>query len=489
VSVDPDGARLPVKIDTASNGEFAPIPLTDRLRHARRLAHERVTAHAKRVGVSRRQFLKSSCGVATTLLALNEATADTGTSTGAFDIDPAAALDAALADHLLTGDELIFDVQTHHVDPTGPWRSPLSAWNITLRAFPQAQCGDGFLDRLFGSVDCFSARHFTKEIFLDSDTDIAVLSFVPATDETTPLTLAAADETRRLVDAMDGDHRLLLHGRVNPNGKGEVERMPEILDKWKISAWKSYTQFGPEAEGYFLDDETYGVPFLEAVRKTDCKIVCVHKGLPLFGFPEHYSRCRDIGPAAKRFGDVTFLVYHSGYEPMKPEGPYRESADPSGINGLIQSLIENDIPQRGNVYAELGSTWRFLMRDPTSAAHSIGKLLKYVGEDRVIWGTDSIWYGSPQDQIQSFRAFQIPEAMRSEFGYPEITDRIRRKIFGLNALVPYGIDPATVKKRASTDRIQEMKAGYAEAPDPSFVSYGPKTAREYRALLKHEGQL
>ena len=47
------------------------------------------------------------------------------------------------------------------------------------------------------------------------------------------------------------------------------------------------------------------------------------------------------------------------------------------------------------------------MRDPDSAAHAMGKLFKHVGEDNVLWGTDSIWYGSPQDQIQAFRTFQI----------------------------------------------------------------------------------
>ncbi|MFU8820929.1 MAG: hypothetical protein ACNA8G_05165 [Gammaproteobacteria bacterium] len=56
------------------------------------------------------------------------------------------------------------------------------------------------------------------------------------------------------------------------------------------------------------------------------------------------------------------------------------------------------------MYAELGSTWRFLMRDPDSAAHALGKLFRYVGEDNVLWGTDSICYGSPQDQIQTGRA-------------------------------------------------------------------------------------
>ena len=37
----------------------------------------------------------------------------------------------------------------------------------------------------------------------------------------------------------------------------------------------------------------------------------------------------------------------------------------------------------------------------------LGKLLTRVGEDRVLWGTDAIWYGSPQPQIMAFRAFEI----------------------------------------------------------------------------------
>ena len=70
------------------------------------------------------------------------------------------------------------------------------------------------------------------------------------------------------------------------------------------------------------------------------------------------------------------------------------------------------IPPNANVYAELGSTWRSLIRNPTAAAHGLGKLLKYVGRSNVLWGTDSIWYGSPQDQIQALRVFEISEELR-----------------------------------------------------------------------------
>ena len=143
------------------------------------------------------------------------------------------------------------------------------------------------------------------------------------------------------------------------------------------------------------------------------KVICVHKGLPFGQRSYEHSQCSDIGVVAKRFPDVKFLIYHSGFVTTVPEQAYDHAAKRDGIDTLIRSLRENGVKPGSNVYAELGSTWRFLMRDPEQAAHALGKLIKYCGEDNVLWGTDSIWYGSPQDQIQAFRTFQIsPEHAR-----------------------------------------------------------------------------
>ena len=75
---DPHGTRLPIKIDTTSNGEFAPIPLSRTNVLGNRLAHERATEHARRSGMKRRDFLMSSCGAASALLAFNAAHAAGG---------------------------------------------------------------------------------------------------------------------------------------------------------------------------------------------------------------------------------------------------------------------------------------------------------------------------------------------------------------------------------------------------------------------------
>ena len=448
---DPDGKRLPIKLDSTSNGEFAPVPLDARNRAANRLAHERATENAKRRGLSRRRFLTSACGAASTLLAFNAANAAGGRTGGAFELHPEAALDDALA-RVQVGpakDEFIFDVQGHFIDtPKGNDKS---------------------------------AEVFVKDVFMDSDTDVMVLSFVPSTRESEPVTIQAAHAMRRVVDQLEGTHRLLLHGRVNPNQPGDVEAMDELAAKWRISAWKTYTQWGPEGRGYFLTDPL-GIRFIEKARALGVKTIAVHKGLPFGNQSYEHSQCSDIGVIAKRYADVKFLIYHSGFVTSVPEGAYQRGHD--GVDTLVQSLQENGVPPGSNVYAELGSTWRFLMRDPEQAAHVIGKLVKHCGAENVLWGTDSIWYGSPQDQIQAFRTFQIAPRLRERHGYAEITAELRAKIFGLNAAKVYGLSASEVKKYTSRDALARERLAYMENPQPHYLTYGPKTRRAFLQYLK-----
>ena len=437
--------RLPIKLDSTSNGEFMPVALSSANRAANRLAHEEATRNAKRLGLSRRQFLISSCGAASTLLAFNKAH---GVGAGFYDLAPEARFEEQLA-RVQTGpakSEFIFDVQGHFID--------------TPKGNPK------------------NHEVFIKDVFMDSDTDLMVLSFVPSAREAEPVTIQAADEVRRIVERLEGTHRLLLHGRVNPNQPGDLEGMDELAQKWRVSAWKTYTQYGPGGKGYFLSDDV-GTRFIERARKLGVKVICVHKGLPFGSRSYEHSQCSDIGVVAKRFPDVRFLIYHSGFVTSVKEGPYGQK---DGIDTLIRSLEENGVKPGSNVYAELGSTWRFLMRDPEQAAHAMGKLIEHCGEDNVLWGTDSIWYGSPQDQITAFRTFQISKEFRDKYAYPEITPALRAKIFGLNAAKVYGISADEVKKVISRDRISAERMAYSEQPNPHFLTYGPKTRREFLAL-------
>jgi hypothetical protein len=151
---------------------------------------------------------------------------------------------------------------------------------------------------------------------------------------------------------------------------------------------------------------------------------------------------RDVGPAAVAHPTIQFVVYHSGYDldPLGQEGPHE--ADPDrGVSRLVSSLDAAGIAPGSNVWAELGSTWFLMLRRPLEAAHVIGKLLAAVGPDRILWGTDSVWYGPPQPLIDAFRAFRIPPRMQERYGYPALTPDVIDRILGRNAAALYGVEP------------------------------------------------
>jgi predicted TIM-barrel fold metal-dependent hydrolase len=477
---DPDGTRLPIKLDTTTNGEFAPVPLARVHHHANALALDEATRAARRLGVDRRRFLVSACGAASTLLAFDRAQAHAGPRGGFHEIPAEAALDEKLARSTLDGNEFIFDVQGHFVNPRGEWTKAIPPGRQPLLAFARNKSCDAASRPGLDYLTCLDRDAFIKDVFLDSDTDVVVLSFVPSTREREPLTIEEAAATSAIVAKLAGTHRMLVHGRVNPNQPGDVEAMDMLAERYEVAAWKTYTQWGPDGRGFALDDDV-GLAFIEKARKLGVRNIAIHKGLPFGQQSYEHSTCADIGRAAKRFPDVNFLVYHSGFVADAREGPY----DPKRtdcVDGLVTSVRESGVAPGSNVYAELGSTWRFLMRDPDAAAHVLGKLFAAVGVDNVLWGTDSIWYGSPQDQIQAFRTFQISDAFAQRYGYPKLTPAIRAKVFGRNALAVYKLDAEVLRKHLPRDRIATERRDYREAPDPTFVTYGPKTRREFLAL-------
>ncbi|WP_394842992.1 amidohydrolase [Pendulispora brunnea] len=478
-SLPDEELRLPIKLDSTSNGEYEPQPLTERLQWVNRTALQRADETSRRLGMSRRAFLRSSCGAATVLLTLNEVTACGGRY--ALPEEAQTEPEAASA---LEGREFLFDVQTHHVSIDRPWwqtsRPTLANFLLTT---PQAKCGRS------NQLECFDRDIFLKEVFLDSDTQVAVLSALWGTDDIAGIHIDEAALTRERVARMEGSPRLRIHGTVLPKDETHEQirdRMHALVDRWKIDAFKLFPIWSSDGKGYRLDDPATGLFTIREGLRTGVKIFAVHKGLPLAGIPNAYTGCADVGPAAKAAPEATFLIYHSGYEPSLREGPYNPRAE-KGVDALIRSLEENGIGKRGNVYAELGGVWRETMKDPEQAAHVLGKLLKHLGEDRILWGTDAIWYGSPQDQIQAFRAFEITPEFQERYGYPALTRRIKRKILGLNGARVYGLDPDEVQTAHRNDAVTREREEYKNDPQPSFQTYGPRTKRELLGLVRDRG--
>jgi predicted TIM-barrel fold metal-dependent hydrolase len=361
-------------------------------------------------------------------------------------------------------DPFVIDVQTHLVStPRWAGRAAESLTGFLKLVDPQ---------RWEGGVDpqLLCAARWATHMFGESDTNIALITSLPGRSHENVLTNDEIASYRDLVDRYTGTKRVLTHTIVHPNlGPEEINRVPAWSETLRPAGWKVYTLWDPPeripaggtARGWFLDDEDVGIPFLETVRSCGPPIVCAHKGIagPIPEASPPGSSPRDIGPAAHRYPDLTFVVYHSGYEidPVGEEGPYRDADARRGVNRLVASLNEHGILPGSNVYAELGSTWYLTLRRPREAAHVIGKLLRAVGEDRILWGTDSIWYGSPQPLIDSFWSFQIPEEMQVEFDYPPLTEEAKTKILWRNAADLYGVSRKDLSRAVSPVGVSDLR--------------------------------
>lgn len=484
---------LPFQPGIVSNGEFVPPEPTLRHRRIAALALERAEEIARRRRIDRRRFLMGMGGLAVTLGAVNLVACDSDDGKppgGRYETPEDGDEEAVCA--LLEGEEFIFDIQTHHVNPVTPPGRSLAA---VFRNLNPDCVGDNH-------PQCLGRYYYMKDIFLESDTTVAVLSDTPApADENDPLTFEEMRQTLEIIDMLSsgGASRVLLHSIVVPNVgrlEDQLDLMQARAESLDVAAWKVYTPYaGTTGRGWFLDDEQYGIPLIEKARELGVKTICAHKGLPLFGFDPSYASPRDIGVVAKAYPDVNFVAYHSGWDPMTAgaEGPYDRNSAERGVSALIKSLEDNGIAPNSNVYAELGSTWRGVMSDPTQAAHVLGKLLTYVGEDRVLWGTDCIWYGAPQPQIVAFRAFQIDPALRDQYGYPELTPELKAKVFGLSAARLYGIDAEAQRCAIHRDEIEQFRDAYRELePDthePRWAARGPVSRRDaLRWFLARGGQ-
>jgi hypothetical protein len=479
---EPDAdLELPIKLGPCSNGEYVPRPLSAVEAETIRRTEE-VERHARRLGMSRRTFLRSVSGAALMLFTL-DATSRAARATaagGRYLVHPDAAYDLAAARDSIGGKEFIFDVQCHYLnyDLSKPGGLGLG------QLFPQKACGES------DPRACFSVNHFVEELFLKSDTTKLVVSAIPIPGGANPLSISDMELVKRIMTSLCGTGRVLLHGQTFPSlGSAAEQRdaMQQLRADHKIAAWKVYTHAG--GGPWWLDDHDsdvakVGNAFLENVRAVGPKIVAVHKGFGLVGGNNRgYADPVDVGPAAKAHPDISFVVYHSGYEPGDTESPYTDQTAGVGVNRLITSVRKAGIGKRGNVYAELGSTWRSVMSDPTQAAHVLGKLLKQFGPDNVVWGTDSIWYGSPQDQIQAFRAFEITPEFQDKYGYPALTPKIKERILGKNSARIYKVKPSRKRCEFTPEELERVRQ---ELPTGART-YGPTTDREVAALIRTHG--
>ena len=483
--------QLPLTAGPVSNGEFVPAGPAASDRKVNALIRESIDDAARRVGLDRRRFLQGAGAVAASLAVFEFAGCGSPSTSrrqagpargkgGRFNVPPPE--DTAACAQALTGTEFVFDVHTHHVIPAGPWVDDAPATTSLVLSMLPAGCTDTT------QLDCVDRASYLHDIFLASDTTMAILTDVPNSGPSNaPIPFPEALRTQQITAGLTngGASRLLVENIIAPNvGPVEVtlQEMSSALATGPPAAFKVYTAWSPSGQGYSLQDPTIGLPTVQHAHDLGVKVFVAHKGLPLVNFDPAFNHPDDVVAVSRQFPDMQFVVYHAAWDPSQVEGPYNPDAT-IGIDTLLRSLDVHGVPPNDNVWVDIATVWRQLLTTPDQAAHALGKLLSRVGTKRVLWGTDAIWYGSPEPQIMAMRAFEITPQFQETYQYPALTSEVKAGLFGLNAATLFGVDPTAVRCGLTQDpltaNISEAAAFRDEGALPSaWNPHGPTTRRQ-----------
>lgn len=306
---------------------------------------------------------------------------------------------------------------------------------------------------------------------------------------------------RDFINNLAGSRRAFAHAQIYP-GVGNLED-PAFGDytQWQIEfcqpdSWKGYniayaaSAFpGSEFAQWRLDDETIAYPTYAVINANRNQLrkhpgffnICIHKGLAASGtqpggpnnIPD-YGNPDDIVKVATDWPQFNWIIYHSCFRPdfwslqalldiqnaagsMAPTtltdsdghtvpnirwstqfaqicgGKYVAGAEPTSTSPSSHRPLRN-------VYTELGTTMAsMIVTFPTAWAHLIGQQLYYMGSEHIVFGSDSLWYGGPQWQVEALWRFQIPDDIAERWGYPQLTEYDKRQILGLNSARLYGL--------------------------------------------------
>jgi predicted TIM-barrel fold metal-dependent hydrolase len=488
-----DPVHSPIPTQMVSNGEYMPIGQTEKQKEVEARLKALSDEAAKQLGVSRRKFLTTSGGFAASFLAMNEVFGRF------FDVRP---IDMLVPEAYAQGAPqgvFVFDDQTHIIrsSRTGPGNSLRDIaqgnhssnnpndlpdelgrvnfpWNPALVGLPNLNSN-------------FHLAQYMKDVYLDSQVTVAIMTnnnsaAIPDTGGSRPPRSVAESErfeiltaeqtmaTRDWVNQLAGSTRMLGHGQLY-TGVGNLWFIEEQIERLKPDSWKGYNiaraakvDFDPQSDmrRWALNDVEVAYPTYakidEYARKDGGRILkerpgfrnlSIHKGLstnavgsdPLLGHPI------DIPDAAANWPQFNFIIYHACIKPsfwvLNALNEIRSGVLREGVPDISwtteMAVLAAPYP---NVYAEIGTTFAStVVTFPTVCAHILGQLLKFMGEDRVVFGSDAVWYGSPQWQIEALWRFQIPEDLCRRYGYPRLTPQAKRKILGLNSARLYGLKP------------------------------------------------
>ena len=530
-----DELHSPIPMQMVSNGEHMPIPQTDEQKRVEARLKDIAETASRKLNVSRRTFLAGAGGMAAGFLAMNDVYGRYFDVHEDELYEAGARAERGPPSDLFVLDDQLHMVRSSMVGPLqfrAFAQGPTAAVTSTFKSNPFQVPGQ--VDELGqawpvlnpqivgGEINSsiFHLMHFVKDVFFDSQTTVGLLSnatlgvFPPggAPGTTRPpknvtegqaaasLTAAQTAAVRDYVNRISGSRRMLAHGQIYP-GVPSLDFMERQIHENHPDSWKGYTvatsakvDFDPESlmRMWRLDDEKIAYPTYQLIASHGEQLhrhpgffnICIHKGFspapldtPEMGNPT------DVPKAARDWPQFNFIIYHACFGGMTP------FLWPSpGLTNIRNGVLRNGEPDITwttqfaqtcghirNVYAEIGSTFGgIVITFPTVCAHILGQLLKHFGENKIVFGSDCVYYGSPQWQIEAMWRFEIPDNIRRKFGYPELTKRAKRKILGLNSARLYKLHDEGDVSRHGVYR-------------PVPRNYDTQVPRKLKTLLEYPG--
>jgi uncharacterized protein len=223
--------------------------------------------------------------------------------------------------------------------------------------------------------------------------------------------------------------RFILNGAFDPrDGSRGLENLHVMAERYQLKGVKLYTaEWRGESKGYKLTDKD-SYRFLEAAQKLGIKNIHVHKGPTILPLNRDAFDVADIDDVATSFQGLNFIVEHCGLPRLD---------DFCWI-----------ATQETNVFGGLAVALPFIHSRPGYFAHVISELLFWLGEDKLLFGSDyGIW--TPKWLIDKFMAFELPDDVAKETGVT-LSLQTKKKILGLNAARLYDIDIEAQKKKLGT---------------------------------------
>ena len=491
-----DGAEklnldLPIPTQIVSNGEYLPPSQSNVQKQVEALTVEMADKNAKHLNMSRRQYLQTSCGMATAFLAMNQIYGG-----GVFKVNEAEARDPEmmLERTARVEGQFIFDDQTHFLRDDFPHEAILGLGEFAAEHWNPKLKEEGL------SLTRYKFENYIAELWYRSDTKMSLLSGAPFDDPSWWLLhndqIVAA---RDMVNDFAGCQRMLGHTVITPGQDGWMDEVDRAIEVLKPDSWKSYTigdPLSPSKYPWRLDDEELMYPFYEkavkAARNGGPKAtICIHKGLlppdyeTSFKGVWQYATVDDVPKAAQDWPEMNFIIYHSALRPFLelPDQAWNEFEESGGYIKWASDLAA--IPEKygvTNVYGEIGSTFaNSAVAHPRFCAAFIGTLVKGMGADHVVWGSDTVWYGSPQWQIEAMRRLEVPEDMQKKYGLPALggeNSLTKQAIFGLNSARIYELGLNEANNLPDMPSFSEDKLGQLaqkfreEGGQPSNKRYG-----------------